>query len=192
MKTRTLKAGKLNSPLSQDGFTLLELIVVMVLAATLLGVALPGLTNRLIVNDTRKTINWFVKNLPDLRSRARLAGRDIELCFDLHMQTLTTSYAQKQSSLQAESLDNGVIPDQEKRMAALPQGITLPEGVMITDVLFKKTVDENTPRCLVVRAAGFCDETIIHITDEDGDSYSCRIQPFLNEVKVYDKFVTFQ
>ena len=182
----------MNSPLSQDGFTLLELIVVMVLAATLLGVALPGLTNRLIVNDTRKTINWFVKTLPDLRSRARLAGRDIELCFDLHMQTLTTSYAQKQSSLQAESLDDGVIPDQEKRIPAMPQEFTLPDGVRITDVLFKKTVDDNTPCCLVVHAAGFCDETIIQITDEDGDLYSCRIQPFLNEVKVYDKFVTFQ
>lgn len=65
---------------SQSGFTLLELLFTVFLAAILVTIAIPSFRNMILDNDITTTANALVIGLKVARSDAIREGRDVNVC----------------------------------------------------------------------------------------------------------------
>ena len=65
---------------SHDGFTMVELIVVMAIAAILMAVVVPGFTTAIQKAATNREINAFVGDLGFLRAEAVKEGVPVTMC----------------------------------------------------------------------------------------------------------------
>jgi prepilin-type N-terminal cleavage/methylation domain-containing protein len=87
---KTYRAGNLNKP---AGFTLLELVVVMLIVATMLGLVLPGTSWFFMRSDLKTSSRRLAGVVAEARSQAMLERRVQELTMDLDNGVFWTSAA---------------------------------------------------------------------------------------------------
>ncbi len=168
-KTVTLRAGTLNN----QGFTLVELTVVVLLVGLMLLAAVPKVRDTLFNDDLTSTVNHLVNKAGELRSDAIRTQVD----YILHL-----------------SLDNRII--YAYPADATPEGIEdirkhvyhLPREVRLQDICrFKGEVTTEGEYEITFFKEGYAQPTILHLAREDGH-FTLIVEPFLSRVRVYDDY----
>lgn len=159
------------------GFTLIELVVVLTLASIMLFVAIPRFQDT-VTNDLRRASQWLLVKVPQLKARAVTEKIPYALHFEIDDNRMWIS--------------NGNMTD-ELLLAAQKQGRQLSDALSIRDVEFpQKGKISSGPATIYFYERGYSDKAIIHIEDEDSNTHSFIVEPFLNRVKMVEGYVEFE
>lgn len=187
---RTSIVGKLNKfPASKfnnhQGFTLIELIVVISLISILLAFALPKLNVSFVTDHQRKLSTWIVLTVKSLKENAL---RDqtlyvLNLDFD-NQQMWTEKSVTKEETPEEKAVEEKKAPEENK--------YSLPEGYRLMDVEFvddKKIKEGIVP--IHFYPKGYSDKAIIHVQDENDNRSSYLIESFISHVKIHEEYIDF-
>ena len=159
----------------RQGFTLIELTVVVFLIGVMLAVSIPRFRYSLITDSLKSTTRRIVGLVKGLRNEAIREQKIYLLHFDIGSNQIW--------------IDSDTITEEEREMAQ-KKAFHLPPGVQILDVWTKrkgKRVDGN----IVIQFSkkGYIEQTVIHLGAEDGREFTLFLSPFLGKIKSYDKYV---
>jgi prepilin-type N-terminal cleavage/methylation domain-containing protein len=171
-KTRISTAGKVTN----RGYTLIELSVVVLLVGILLMIAVPRVSDTLLNDDLKVVTRRFIGAARELRNESVRERTDTLLHIDLN-----------QPALWSDTADTTA----EKRAEIRKRAVRLPEGIRIVDVTqaneVKKTEGEAVIRFF---RGGYITPTVIRLSKEDR-TFSLVFHPFLQTVSVYETAVDF-
>ncbi len=160
----------------EHGFTLIELIVVMVLISTVTAFTLPKIRSSLFTNQLRATARQFIGLVAEAGQQSRAQRIPVDLRFDSKDHTFTTAPA-------GNGQDNG-------KVSAYPF-VRVPESVQVVDVSTVSGGKKNQGE-LVIRFSnrGYVDKTAVHLRDDDGDELTVILSPFLGVTRVLEGYVS--
>jgi general secretion pathway protein H len=160
--------------LNKKGFTLLELLLVIVLIGVVLVLAVPSTRDALTGDKLKKTSRQLIGLERKLRAEAVRDQLDYILCIDL-----------SDSSYWITASD--VTPEKQADIKKHRQH--LPDEIVIADI-----VDENNKKIssgevkIVFKRNNVCSPSVIHLSHEE-DKMTIAINPFLGVMDIYDKYV---
>ena len=163
--------------LDKKGYTLIELIVVVVLIGLVLTLAVPRLRNALLTDNLKGAARKMISIINNLRNEAIRDQRDYFLHLDLDVNKFWVSY--------------GSMTDEERAVAS-EEGSNFPGDIHIDDIWIKgkgKMVRGAT-RIRFTRR-GYTQKSAIHLSSEDGRELTLVLSPFLGKVKVINKYLEF-
>jgi general secretion pathway protein H len=160
-----------------DGFTLLELIVVMSLMGIMLVFTVPRFHETLFLDDTKTGSRWLIGKIQALKEAAIRNQKQ----YSLHINLDAEQFWETDASMSAEDLEN----------AAMNAG-SLPDGLKIADIEYPIGGKITSGQAdITFYKNGTSDKVLIHI--QDGDQYeSYLIEPFLSEVTRYEMYASFE
>jgi len=161
----------------QDGFTLIELIVVMALIGIVFFFAIPRFEGSPFFDDAKKSGRWLIGKLQALREES-LRTRQQQI---LHIDLGTGRIWDTSEAMSPEEIDRAV-----SRAQLMPGGgrvvsVDFPDRGRVAagqaDIRFYKD--------------GHSEKALIHL--RHGDAFSSfLLEPFLSRVKVFDTLVGFE
>ena len=161
-----------------DGFTLIELIVVIFLISIVFFYSMPRFQASLFSNNTKKTARWIINNVKVLKEKAAADQRLYTLHLDIAPGRLWTT----NEFMREEELEN-----------AREKGYELPNDVKLLDVEYPgkgKIALGIADICFY--KTGYSDKALIHIEDSDNKQLTFLIEPFLSGVKLFEKYAGFE
>lgn len=159
--------------MKKNGYTLIELAVVVFLLGLMLFLAVPRVRENLIGDGIRTAVRRLIGAVRELRADAIREQVDYVLHLDLNSHAFWTY-----------SLDMTPEKRDEKKRAAFH----FPEGVRIADVS-QIGVEKKSDGEIAVRffKKGHVQPTIIHLRKDDR-YFTLVLSPFSGSVKVYEKY----
>ena len=161
----------------RQGFTLLELIVVMVLISLTASFAVPRIQSGLDANELKTAARRFIGLVAETGQEARSKRIALELRFDV-TQHLFTAVAVGPDT-----------PAEEKYISAKAQ---IDESVRVVDIISAhgdKMVSSGDLEILF-SSRGYVDKTIVHFRSDNGDELSVTLSPFLGVTRVLEGYVS--
>ena len=160
-----------------SGFTLIEILVVMVLLGSIIFIAVPKFQNLADVNlkSTSRSLSGTIKYL---YNESVFKKNIFKLAFDLDSQEYWVEYMEDGQFV--ESLD----PILKRRR--------VPDGVVISDIFterFQEKTDSGNESYLLFLPTGFVDYGVIHISSSDDDVYTIETKPYTGGTKIYDEYI---
>lgn len=158
------------------GYTLLELIVVLVLLGLMLGLAVPKFRQTLMSDSLDATSLRIIGLVEDLRERAISDQVSYVLHFDMRGRKLWT-FASNAT--------------EEEQEIARERAYLLPPDVKISDIWSwskGKLYEETT---IYFTKQGYVEQSMIHLQSLDGRQLSLELTPFLGSIKIHDGYVDF-
>jgi len=172
-KIKTLTAGRLN-----NGFTLIELIVVTSLISTILFFSIPRLQNVLGFDNTKKVSRWILTTVRLLKKTAVANQRRyiLHVHLDANRLWITDESMSEEEIYQAEG-----------------KGYSLPDDVRISDVEYsnKGKISFGTADIFFYKNA-YSDHVWIHIANDHNRSLSFLIEPFQSKASLFEDYVGFE
>jgi prepilin-type N-terminal cleavage/methylation domain-containing protein len=169
------KAGRWKR--ARAGFTLMELMVVVVLAATLALLALPRL-HVFMVPDVEQGVQRELENLI-------LAVREESV---LARAPLAILYHVDQGTYRSAILSPEGLPQTEGDPLNLHR--RLPEGMRFVDIVTSRETKVNRGYCFTtVWPTGWIEPTTLHIQDDKGRSYTLLIEPIAGTVRLDEGYL---
>lgn len=161
-----------------QGFTLIELIVVITLISLMLFFAIPRFQVDVLSDNTNKASRWIMLKVHSLKEKA---VREQKL-YVLHI------------SLDSNRLwITSEIMSQEELQAAEANGYELSDDINLLDVEYPDEEKISVGRAdIYFYKKGYSDKAIIHISNDDNERRSFLIEPFLSHVRLYDKYIGFE
>ena len=161
----------------RNGFTLLELIVVMSLLGIMLIFTVPRFHETLLLDKTKTGSRWIIGKIQALKEAALRNQKQYSLNFNLD----TEQFWETEASMPAEELENASL-----------NASSLPGGLKIADIEYPIRGKINSGQAeITFYKNGTSDKVLIHI--EDGDKYvSYLIEPFISEVTRYEMYASFE
>ncbi|WP_175530235.1 pilus assembly FimT family protein [Desulfobacula phenolica] len=160
-----------------SGFTLMELIVVLFIISIMMTFAVPEFSGKIFRSDTETTLNWIIFNVGKLKTESRHQGKNLFMCIRPDTNTISIKETQ---------------PDPDISDGETICEFLLPEDVRLDGVDFNVQGQEaDNGLCIQFYKKGYSDHAIIHISDNDGNTFSCLIQPFLQKVNIYERYIQF-
>ena len=168
---RTTDNGHLN------GFTLMELIVVMALLSLMLVFSVPRLHKTFFLDDSKSSSRWIIGKIQTLKETAVRTQKHHRLHFDLD----TQHYWETDESMSADDLETAAMEPKP-----------LPDGLKIADIEFPVRGKVSSGRThITFYKGGYSDKALIHT--QDRETYvSYLIEPFLSEVTRYETYAGFE
>ncbi len=162
------------STVNARGFTLIELIVVLVLLGLMLGLAVPKFRQAVLTDSLNATSLRLIGLVQDLREKAISDQVSYVLHLDLRKKTLW-----------AFATD----ATEEEQGIAKERAYQLPPDVKIEDIWSwssGKLYDEAT---ILFSKKGYIEQSMIHLEALDGRQLSLELTPFLGSIKIHDGYV---
>lgn len=159
------------------GFTLLELIIVLVLIGLLMVVSIPALRDRVFDDPLRAAGRKLIGYIDGVRDMAVREQRSYVLFIDLNENRLWY--------LREADLKTGEAAVPEKGVLQLSGGVELRDVWMKAAGVVREGIAE-----LWVSRQGYLDQTVFHLANkgEGEETLSLRILPFLPTVEVLDGY----
>ncbi|MDO8720683.1 MAG: prepilin-type N-terminal cleavage/methylation domain-containing protein [Syntrophales bacterium] len=159
--------------MKRNGYTLIELALVVFLLGLMLVLAVPRIRETLISDGLKKTVRQLVGAAKELRTDAVREQVDYKLNLDVSNNAFWTS----SQDMTSEKLD-------EQRKKA----VHFPEGVRIADVS-QMGMEKMSDGEISVKffKQGNIQPTVIHLVKEQRH-FTILLSPFLNTIKIYDKY----
>jgi len=162
--------------LNHKGYTLVELVVVIVLAGVMLFLAIPSLRHVLLTDPLQSQAGQLSATVRDLRVDAMREQLDYVLHFDP---------ARNRYWIYAVNMTPEEKDDRKKKAVSFPEGVKLTDIYHVGDVK-KMDVEFET----VFYKSGMAQPTVLHLS-RDEQAMTLIIEPFLNEVRIFDRYVEF-
>jgi len=161
-----------------QGFTLIELIVVITLISLMLFFAIPRFQVDVLSDNTNKVSRWIMLKVHSLKEKA---VREQKL-YVLHI------------SLDSNRLwVTSEIMSQEELQATEANGYELSDDINLLDVEYPDEEKISVGRAdIYFYKKGYSDKAIIHISNDDNERRSFLIEPFLSRVRLYNKYIGFE
>lgn len=161
----------------EKGFTLIELVVVVLLIGLTMVLSVPRLRYAMLTDDLRGTVRRMVGTVRTLRNEAIREQKVYALHFDLESNRLWT--------------DSADMTDEE-RIEAHQKAFQLPKGVRVLDV-WRRGKGKEVAGEAVIRFTkkGYIEQSVIHLGAEDGRRFTLIFSPFLGRVKVLEEYIEF-
>ncbi|MGD2186065.1 MAG: prepilin-type N-terminal cleavage/methylation domain-containing protein [Desulfobacterales bacterium] len=160
-----------------DGFTLLELIVVISLLSIMLVLTVPRFHSTLFLDETKTGSRWIIGKIQQLKEAAIRDQKQHTLHIDLD----TERYWQTDESMSTEALESAAL-----------NADPLPSGLQIADIEYpiRGKIDSGQTDITFYKD-GHSDQVLIHL--QDGAKYvSYLIEPFLTDVTRYETYASFE
>ena len=164
--------------LDKKGYTLIELIVVLVLVGMMLTLAAPRLRHALLTDHLKSTARKLVGIINNLRNETVREQKAYTLHFDLNSNRFWT--------------DDPSMTEEELTLAR-EEGTTLPSDVRIRDVWIKgegKIVEGEAG--ITFTRKGYTQSSAIHLRSDDGREFTLELRPFSGKVKILESYVEFE
>jgi prepilin-type N-terminal cleavage/methylation domain-containing protein len=158
------------------GYTLIELIVVLILLGLMLGLTVPRFRQALLSDSLDATALRLIGLVQDLRERAISEQVVYVLHIDIPSRKIW-AFANSAS--------------EEEQETARERAIELPADVRVEDIWSwnsGKLYDEATIR---FSRKGYIEQSIIHLQSGDGRQLSLELTPFLGSIKTHEGYVDF-
>ena len=170
--------SKFQNPKFPDGFTLIEIIVVISLISLILFIAIPRFHNTVLTDSTKKTSRWITAKIRALKASAVREHKLYVLNIDMDSNSMWVSHASMtEDELQDASQNAYKLPDDIRVLAVeYPHDDKIEAGR--ADIYFYEK--------------GYSDMAIIHIENSDSEQFSFLIEPFLQQVKMFPDYVGFE
>ena len=161
-----------------NGFTLVELIVVMALISLMFFMILPRVNNDIFIDQTKKTSRWLLTSVRYLKEASTRDQTSYALHVDIDNGRLWTSHVSASEEMLEKYKDLSLI---------------LGEGSRILDVELAGERKITSGTVLIqFHAKGYSDHAMIHMTDGDDNELSYKIPPFLPRLKIYEGYVDLE
>jgi prepilin-type N-terminal cleavage/methylation domain-containing protein len=161
-----------------NGFTLIELIVVISLISLMFFFAIPRIQVDVLSDNTRKVSRWIMLNVSALKEKAVHDQKRYALHLSLDSNRLWVT--------------NDTLSEEEFEEAAAT-GYNLPEEIKLLDVEYPDKEKISAGRAdIYFYKKGYSDKAIIHIKNNDNEVLSFLIEPFLSRARLYNKYLEFE
>jgi len=162
---------------SQEGFTLLELIIVCLLITVSLAFSVPNLRQALVVDQLSASSRKVIALIKEVRTLAAQEQQPYLIHFDLDG---------KKIWFQQDTYG----PDVENEQENHHPSIQLSPSVYLQDIQ-TGTAEKKTSGnvALWINKQGYMDQTILHLADDQDNIISLVLFPFLSTIKVYDTYI---
>lgn len=160
-----------------NGFTLMELVVVMVLLSLLTVFAVPRIRSSLFTDQLKNTARRLIALVNETGQAARSEHQPYLLIFDSGSQVFHVRADTRKK-------DN---PQQTIRDVHVPAGIRIVDFVSVHGG--KRDSGELT---LWFSKNGYVDKTLIHFQDDAGRELTLALSPFLGVSRLYDSYRTLE
>jgi prepilin-type N-terminal cleavage/methylation domain-containing protein len=159
-----------------DGFTLLELIVVMALMGIVFFFAIPRFEGTFLFDDSKQSARWLIGKLQSLREEALRTRRQ----YILHVDFDTKRVWHTTDAMTLEALE-----------LAMRRAQPIPGGARVVGIEFPPEARIASGRAEIrFYGDGHSDRALIQL--QHGDAYSSfLLEPFLTQVKMFDYLVGF-
>ena len=165
---------------NQQGFTLLELIIVCLLISISLAFSVPNLRQALVVDQLAAQSRKVMALIKEVRNLAAEKQQSYLITFDLDRKKIWY-----QRDLPASK-------DEIKHGNPHPT-IEFPSSVRIQDLQIgtpeKKTSGEVA---FWVNRQGYVEPTILHLADDQNHIISLELSPFFGTIKAYDTYISLE
>ena len=160
-----------------DGFTLLELIVVISLLGIMLVVTVPRFQETLFLDQSKTSSRWIIGKIQSLKEAAVRNQKR----YTLHIDLDSERFWETDESMSQEAIENAAL-----------NADSLPSGLKITDIEYPIHGKINSGQAeIAFYKNGYSDKVFIHI--QDGETHiSYLIEPFLTQVSRYETYVGFE
>ena len=160
------------------GFTLIELVVVMLLISIMLAVAIPRFDTGIIHDPTKKLSRWLISTVKTLRSTAIQKQIQQTLVIDYQNNRMWTASAEMSEEALAAASENAFV---------------LPGDIRIVEIDFPRENREvSGPIAVNFYPAGFSDSVLIQLEKNQTDRFSYLIEPLLPKVKYFEEWISFR
>jgi prepilin-type N-terminal cleavage/methylation domain-containing protein len=157
------------------GFTLIELMVVMLLISIVLAVIIPKFDGGVFQDPTKKLSRWMVNTIRQLRSTAIQKQKSLALVIDLDKQQMWIAI-------------DGM--SEEQLSAAAEKAFKIDRSMQITNVQFPEQETISTGSAEIrFYPAGFSDRALIQLENDDAERFSYLLEPLLPKVKMFDQWI---
>lgn len=162
--------------LNARGYTLLELIVVIVLLGLMFGLTVPRFRQTVLSDSLDATSLRIIGVVQDLREKAISDQVSYVLHLDIRQKKLWAFATSATEEEQERSRD---------------RAYQLPVDVKIEDIWSwsrGKLYEEAT---IHFSKKGYIEQSMIHLQSEDGRQLSLELSPFLGSIKIHEGYVDF-
>lgn len=161
---------------ADQGFTLLELLIVCLLISISLAMSVPSLRTSMVSDQLAAGSRKIISLITSCRSRAIMDHEPHLIFFDPAEQKL---WYQKASKKEEEATNH--------------HSVTLPSGIRIEEIKQASGGSEQDPMKdgLWVSKQGYMDKTLIRLIDTKNKSINLLISPFLFTIQTTDGPVDF-
>jgi len=170
-----------NAIRERSGFTLLEIIVVMLIMAIAMGIALPRF-QAFLGSRVKSDMRALVGTVELAFFLATSQKKPVRINFDVSASQFWLSILQITDPVK----NVGEFIDLNTRRSELSS------GVVFTDISVAHAgkVDEGEVFELCM-PQGYCEPTVIHLRDDYGHEYTLRVKPLTGEVSIYQGYRDF-
>lgn len=165
---------------NQQGFTLLELIIVCLLIAVSLAFSVPNLRQALVIDQLAANSRKIIAMIREVRALAAQEQHPYLIHFNLDRKKIWYQQDLPKSK------------EDEEQVQPHP-GIQMPSSVRLQDIQTgtadKKTSGEVT---LWINKQGYMDQTILHLADDQDNIISLVLSPFFTTIKAYDTYISLE
>ncbi len=159
------------------GFTLIELMVVILLISVLLAVAIPRFESGVIQDPMKKVSRWMINTIRALRSTAVQQQKLQALVIDLNDSRMWVINADMSNEALAMAAD---------------KAFAMPQSIQIIDVQFpqREAIGSGTAE-IYFYPSGYSDKAVIHLENDDAERFSYLLEPLLPKVKLFEEWIFF-
>jgi general secretion pathway protein H len=158
------------------GFTLIELIVVLVLLGLMFGITVPKFRQAILSDSLDSTSLRLIGLVRDLRERAISDQVSYLLHFDIQEKRIW-AFASNAS--------------EEDQESARQRAYELPVDVKIQDIWSWGSGRNYNEGVIRFSRKGYIEQSMIHLQSEDGRELSLELSPFLGSIKIHEGYVDF-
>ncbi|MCP4115264.1 MAG: prepilin-type N-terminal cleavage/methylation domain-containing protein [Desulfobacteraceae bacterium] len=162
----------------ENGFTIIELVIVLVIAGVLLFFALPTFQDVHFFSDPENALGKTIQLIDSLKRKAMTDNRDYVMHVDIAAGLIWVS-------------DDAMDMDQKTMKAAREKGIRFSGDTLLLDVEFPGAMPLASEDIRIrFRRQGYSDMALIHLQEEEND-VTLKIEPFLSRVELENRSVSF-
>ena len=158
------------------GYTLIELIVVLVLLSLMFGLAVPKFRQAILNDNLDATSLRIIGLIGDLRERAISDQVPYVLHFDIQEKRLWAFAADA---------------TEEEQETGKERAYQLPADVDIEDIWSWSSGKLYDEAVIHFSKKGYIEQAMIHLQSEDGRQLSLELTPFLGSIKIHEGYVDF-